>query len=127
MLLDTCTLLWLAGDPASLSAPARAAIADAPGLLCVSAISALEIGVKVRKGKLELPLPPEEWWALALRTHDLTEVEVDGDPGVASAALPPLHRDPADRIIVATALAMGLPVLTPDRHIAAYPGVEVRW
>lgn len=81
--------------------------------------------MKVRKGKLELPLPAEEWWALALRTHDLTEV--DGDLGLASAALPPLHRDPADRIIVATALATGLPVLTPDRHIAAYPGVEVRW
>jgi PIN domain nuclease of toxin-antitoxin system len=127
MLLDTCALLWLAGDPASLSDRARAAIADAPGLLYVSAISALEIGVKVRKGKLELPMPPEDWWALALRTHDLTEVEVDGDLGLASAALPPIHRDPADRIIVATALAMGLPVLTPDPHIAAYPGVEVHW
>jgi PIN domain nuclease of toxin-antitoxin system len=93
----------------------------------VSAISGFEIGVKCRRGALILPLPAEEWYEAALSGHGLTEIALDGRCAIRAANLPPIHRDPADRIIVATAATHGLTILTPDALIRAYPGVTVVW
>lgn len=127
LLLDTCALLWLAADQQHLSAVARRAIAQHAGKLFVSAISAFEIGVKHQKGRLELPLKPEEWFTRALELHGLRELPITGQIAARSTALPPLHADPCDRIIVATAEIHSLTVATLDEVIRQYPGVRVSW
>ncbi len=127
LLLDTCVLLWLAADQHSLSAAARAEISAHAGRLFVSAISAFEIGIKHQKGRLELPLPPEKWFALAKELHGLREVPVSGAIAARSASLPPLHADPCDRIIVATAQLHSFSIVSPDGLIHQYPGIKACW
>ena len=127
LLLDTCTLLWLAADPAHLSLRARKGIGVIDERLLVSAISAFEIGIKHSKGALTLPMPPEQWYETALAHHGVTEIPVDGRIAARSAVLPRLHNDPCDRIIIATAQRDGLTIVTPDPLIRKYPKTHVLW
>ena len=127
LLLDTCTLLWLAGDPSELSVPARRSIERNTGFLFVSSISALEIGIKARKGRLRLPQPIPEWFPRALALHGLSELPVTGEIAGRSTTLPALHRDPADRILIATAEIHGLRILTPDSLIGQYTEAQTLW
>src|SRR5262245_47204941 len=127
LLLDTCTLLWLAKGGRSLSRAAREAIAVPGARLFVSAITAFELGVRHRRGALKLPLAPLAWYERALAFHDVEEIPVDVRIAMRSTELPRLHDDPCDRIIVATAQRDGLVVLTPDRLIRAYPKTQTRW
>jgi PIN domain nuclease of toxin-antitoxin system len=125
IVLDTCTLLWLVrGEGLPPDVVRRIDEADAA---FVSAISALEIGIKVAKGRLTLGLPPREWWPAALEQHGLTEVPVEGEIALRAAALPPIHADPADRVVLATALHVRGTLLTPDPLIRAYPDAPVWW
>ncbi len=126
MLLDTCTLLWLADDQNKLSARARVLISENAGSLFISSITAVEITLKHRRGALRLPLEPVDWIMEALEQHGIVDIPVDWRIAERSASLPILHKDPADRLIVATAMATGLPILTPDPHISAYD-VKVLW
>ena len=127
ILLDTCTLLWLAAGGEQLSETARARIAASQGEIHVSAISAFELGVKCRKGALSLPLPPLEWYERALEFHGLREVPVSGRIAAASTALPVHHSDPCDRMIVATAVEHGMTILTPDHLIQRYGEARSEW
>ncbi|HUU22813.1 MAG TPA: type II toxin-antitoxin system VapC family toxin [Phycisphaerae bacterium] len=127
VLLDTCALLWLAGDQAGLSQDARATISSSAGSLAVSAISAFEIATKHRQGKLALPLPADKWYGEALRSHGVREIPVDGQTAILAAMLPPVHRDPCDRLIIATAMLHQMPIVTPDRVIARYPDIRAIW
>lgn len=127
ILLDTCALLWLASDPKKLSDRARSLVAEERDTLFVSAISAFEIGVKHRKGALELPLPAPEWFEATLDHHGVREIPVSGSIAAASTLLPPLYGDPCDRMIVATARELSATLLTPDHLIRAYPGITVEW
>src|SRR5215210_867218 len=102
LLLDTCTLIWLDSDPARLSPRTRTQMQNQAGALFVSSVSALELGIKTRKGKLVLPLPLEQWFPGVLGAHGIGEMVVDWRVAAASAKLPPLHSDPFDRIIIAT-------------------------
>ncbi len=127
LLLDTCTLLWLAADQSKLSKHALAALSEAQTAPFVSAISAFEIGIKNRKGALTLPIAPEAWFERALEAHALIEIPVSGRIAVRSTALPPLHGDPCDRIIIATAQIHSLRIVTPDHLIASYPETMILW
>jgi PIN domain nuclease of toxin-antitoxin system len=127
ILLDTCTLLWLVGDQERLSPRARDRLREHAGELFVSAISAFEIGIKHRKGKLALPLEPGPWFEEAMDFHGLAEIPVSARIAAHSTTLPALHSDPCDRIIVATAQLLGLTVLTPDALIRAYADSDVEW
>ncbi len=127
MLLDTCTLLWLASTPTALPGYVRRLIADNAGNLFISAITAFEIGIKHQRGALRLPLSPADWIARVLDYHGVQAIAVDWRVAERSTALPLLHKDPADRIIIATSLATGAPIITPDRKIKQYPGVRVVW
>ncbi len=122
-LLDTCALLWLAEGGQKLSEEARDRIEAAP-VVYVSAISAFEIGLKVNSGKLKLPVPPVDWFAGILDHHDLAVCPLNWEVCVAVTVLPPIHRDPCDRFIIATAKAYRLSIVTQDRNFAAY-GLEV--
>ncbi len=127
LLLDTCALLWLAESPATLSATARAAVSAHPDELFVSAISALEIGIKHRKGRLDLGMDPVDWWRLATTHHGLTVVSVSDEIALTSTALPPLHADPSDRLIVATAAIIQASIVTIDPLIKQYPNTKIVW
>jgi PIN domain nuclease of toxin-antitoxin system len=127
LLLDTCVLLWLVGQQQSLSVKAKEVIAKNSNAIFISAISAFEIGVKYNKGLLSLPMPVEQWFTQALELHGIVSLSVDCEIALKATLLPDLHRDPADRIIVATALTHQLNILTPDQHIKTYPQVKTIW
>jgi PIN domain nuclease of toxin-antitoxin system len=123
MILDTCALLRLAEGGHNLSQAAKDRIENA-SVVYVSSISAFEIAIKCRSGKLRLPLPSMEWFQSVVEHHNLTVQPLDWDICIAAAELPPLHKDPCDRFIIASAKMHHLPVVTTDSSFAAY-GVEV--
>lgn len=127
LLLDTCTLLWLTSDQAKLSPAAKQAIQTHRGQLYVSAISGFESAQKVAKGKLVLPRPPSEWMGLALQLHGLRSLALEMDSAVAAGALPALHADPFDRLLIAVAQSHHLTLLTPDPLIHQYPALITLW
>jgi len=126
-LLDTCALIWLVNDAPELSLEARGACANANALLYVSAATAWEMALKHAGAKLSLPGPVFDWWKRALARHVLLELPVTADIAIASTALPPLHADPADRLLIATAQQHQLTLLTPDLTIAKYPNLTTLW
>lgn len=126
ILLDTCTLLWLARGE-GLSPRAAEVITNSENGLFVSSISAMEIGTKMAKGKLVLPRPLREWWATVVEQHGMGEVPVEVEIAIASTQLPPIHGDPFDRLLIATARHLGATLLTPDAHIRSYPGLHTVW
>jgi PIN domain nuclease of toxin-antitoxin system len=127
ILLDTCCILWLATDPSKLSANARDALQEHRDGLFVSSISAWEVAIKNRSGKLELPLGPEEWFRAVLLRYQLTPVSIDWRIAVYSVSLPRIHEDPCDRHIIATAQLRGFTIVTADQTIPQYPDVAVIW
>lgn len=128
ILLDTCTLLWLSAEPPRLPAPVVAAIRQAPpGQRYVSAISAYEIGVKHARGTLSLPGTPRTWLDATCAERGLSVLPVTKAIAQTATELPWHHRDPADRLIIATALDGDLTVLTPDPTFRAYAGVSLLW
>ena len=130
ILLDTHVWVWWAGAPQLLSAPARRAIdeAAAQGAVGVSSISAWEVGMLVAKGRLELTMGVEEWVAKCEAIPFLRFLPVDNSVALRSVLLPGvLHPDPADRIIVATALEQRVGLVTKDERLQAYPYVRTIW
>ena len=124
VVLDTSALLFWTLDRARLSAAAASAIADADRIL-VSSISIWEIGIKVSKGRLSIPVPVREY-AERLQLVDRVEVlPVDTETWLANLDLQWEHRDPADRSIVATALLKSCPLVTSDTTIRAFYGQSV--
>jgi PIN domain nuclease of toxin-antitoxin system len=110
-----------------LSPEARRMLSENRGAAFVSAISAFEVGIKHRQGKLRLPLEPVAWFHRAVTAHGFRETPVSGRIAALSTQLPPLHADPADRMIVATAQVQGMTILTPDVQIERYPDVRIAW
>lgn len=122
IVLDTHVLLWHEHGDRRLGPRARLAVAGAlrAGDASVSAISFWEVGMQVRKGRLDFRLDPEAW-RRDLLDQGLIEVPVDGRIAARAASVTGMHGDPADRIIVATALE-GHQLVTADRQILDWPG-----
>ena len=123
MILDTCALLWLATGNKRLSRGAVKKINESPAVY-VSAISGFEIGLKVAKKKLKLPLSPKDWFTRVVEHHNLTILPLSLEICVAAAELPAIHNDPCDRFIIATARLDDLTVVTADGNFEKY-GVTV--
>jgi PIN domain nuclease of toxin-antitoxin system len=126
VLLDTHALVWAAGDPDRLSSRARATIADPATVVFVSLTSAWELAILQGLERVRLAMPLETLFTqglAALRFH-LLPIRLPHVAGVS--ALPHHHRDPFDRLIVATALAEKLTVVSSDRAFKRY-GVPVVW
>lgn len=125
IVLDTHVLLWwVTGASHRLSAPAAQAIeGELPsGQIMVSSISAWELAMLVERGRVALAMDISEWLSTVGLIDGLTFVPVSNEIAVNSAALPgPFHKDPADRIIVATARRLGAVLATADEKIQAYP------
>jgi PIN domain nuclease of toxin-antitoxin system len=128
ILLDTHALLWWALDAAQLSPLAVEVLSrmEKDGGFA-SSISVWELGVKVKRGKLDLGIAIEEFVRRLERGAVVELAPVDTTIWLRSVALPWEHRDPADRVIVATALAKGLPILTKDEVIGRSGLVETWW
>jgi PIN domain nuclease of toxin-antitoxin system len=128
IVLDTHALLWWALDPDRLSDAARTTVAEMErrgGY--ASAISLWELGIKIQRGKLEIGIPIEELARRLDRGGVVQLLPVDAATWLQSLALDWVHRDPADRVIVATALRRSLPIVTADQEIQRYPGVTCIW
>lgn len=125
LLLDTCAFLWLAGGQ-SLSQTAAAAVREPSNDVLFSAVSTWEIVTKYRAGRLPLPESPDKLIAAEQRLRGITALPFDDESALQGLRLPPLHRDPFDRMLIAQAIAHGLAIVTPDPAIAQYP-VRVIW
>ena len=125
-LLDTCTLIWLCTEPERLS-PASVEAIDAPdSVLLWSDVSALEITLKWAAGKIILPDPPRHWLERQIVTWGLDCLSLRRADIYRASELPAHHRDPFDRLLVASALGSTATILTPDKAIQQYP-VSCRW
>lgn len=119
LLLDTCAVLWLASGNRSLSKSARSSISDAQ-MVCVSPVTAWEIAVKTSKGKIVLPCPAREWFDAVVQRYDIDVLKVSSDEMLRAAELPWIHKDPAGRFIIATALENDFTVVTADGNFPKY-------
>ena len=125
-LLDTNAWIRLILAPEQLSERPRALLTR-PDItpLAVSAISVFELTLKVRKGKIDLRLPSDQWLDLALNPNLITVIPIDAEIARAANSLPaPFHQDPADRLIVATARLRNLTLITGDEKILQYAHLQ---
>jgi PIN domain nuclease of toxin-antitoxin system len=125
ILLDTHVWRWWVSNDPRVTPRMRAAIVGA-GIngLCVSAISCWEIAKVVESGTLTLSQPVGTWINDAVRFQDVVLIPLIPSIAVESTQSPkPFHKDPGDQIIVATARILGIPLLTDDAKILAYPHV----
>ncbi len=130
IVLDTHAWVWFVDDPRQLSAPARKAAetALAGGSIVISCISSWEVAMLAASGRLKLTIDVRDWVAKCESLPFFNFVPLDNAILVRSVFLAgPLHADPADRIIIATALIRGIPIVTKDRRIRNYPGVRSIW
>lgn len=130
IVLDTHAWVWWIAASRQLSSRARQRIESLMdrGGIYVSSISCWEIGMLVSRGRLELTMDAEDWIARCESLPFLSFVPVDNKIALRSTRLPGrLQEDPADRIIVATALSLGATLVTKDRRLQAYEHVPTLW
>ena len=125
VLLDTCTFLWLAEGDSSLSRQAMEAIVDPTNDLYLSPTSVWEIVIKEALGRLVLKLPADRYVPEQRRLHRIDTLPVTEEAALQLGRLPPHHRDPFDRLLVAQAVAEGCTIATPDPLIRRYPVATV--
>ena len=125
LLLDTHVLLWAALGAERLSAPARALITDAGNQPWFSAASLWEITIKSGLGRPDFAVDAG-LLRRGLLDHGWQELAISGTHALAVASLPPLHRDPFDRLLVAQARHEGMALITADATLPAYPGTIIR-
>jgi len=123
VLLDTCTLIWASLSSKSLTPKVRKIIADKNNATLVSAASAWEIATKVRLGKLPGVERLERDFVNAINDAGYTALAIDTESALRAGRLASAHRDPFDRMIAAQALALDIPVLSPDPQ---FEGLGVR-
>ena len=121
LLLDTHVFLWYISADPKLPAAFRAAIQEPANEVFLSVASVWEAVIKYGLGKLPLPAPPEEYLPRQRESHRIASLPVEEGALLHLAKLPPLHRDPFDRILVAQALQHDLTILTVDDAVKAYP------
>jgi PIN domain nuclease of toxin-antitoxin system len=127
LLLDTHVFLWWALEPDKLPPAVAAAMQDPQARIVFSAVSSWEAQIKAGLGKLELKEPlriiverelvQNRWEALPVYLQHTWKLK----------ELPPLHKDPFDRLLVAQALVEDLAIVTKDPLVTMYPGLEVLW
>ena len=127
LLLDTCTALWyFAGDRHRIPEAVRDVLTTLDHDLFLSDVSILEISIKYRIGKLRLSGPPSKTIPRWVESHDIALLPIVTQAIFRLESLPDIHGDPFDRILVAQAMTHEMTIVTPDRHIAAYPA-PVLW
>ena len=125
-LLDTHTWLWMAADPDRLSAPVRTLVAERATTLWLSAASGWELALLWKLGRVGLPDHPSRFVPETCAKLDVAILPIHLDVAVAAVTLPLHHRDPFDRILVATALRESMTLLSCDERLDVY-GVRRLW
>lgn len=121
ILLDTHIFLWYISADSRLPVSLRDAIRDPGNDVYLSAASVWEAVIKYDLGKLPLPEPPAEYLPRQREAHRITALPIEEAALVHLAGLPPLHRDPFDRILIAQALQHGMRLASLDDAVRAYP------
>lgn len=121
LLVDTHLLLWAAIRPDRLSAAARRILQDEDATLCFSPASLVEVAIKAGLGRDDFDVDPKRL-RRGLVDNKWRELAFTGEHAVAMADLPPLHKDPFDRMLLAQAQVEGMVLLTSDAVVARYPG-----
>jgi PIN domain nuclease of toxin-antitoxin system len=121
LLLDTHLLLWAASTPKRLSSAARKAIESPDHSLFFSAASLWEITIKRGLGRADFRVDTH-LLRRGLLENGYAELPITGEHALAVEVLPPIHKDPFDRILVAQATTEGMTLLTADASVAQYPG-----
>lgn len=119
-LLDTSVFLWSNGEPEKLNNQAATILASRSFEIFLSAASSWEIAIKFALGALMLPSQPAQFIPDALRIQSLQSLEISHLHSVAAGALPPHHRDPFDRMLIAQACLENMVLLTADKVFAKY-------
>lgn len=121
LLLDTHVLLWAAGSPAQLPPDARAMLEDPDNELVFSAASLWEIAIKRGLGRADFQVDARVL-RRGLLDNGYLELPITSEHTVFIDSLPPIHKDPFDRILIAQATVEGITLVTADALIAQYPG-----
>ena len=130
IVLDTHAWIWWVSSPEYLSETAKQTIDEAATEknVFISCISAWEIAILVSRGRLKLTMSPADWVAASEALPFFDFVPVSNSIALKSVQLPGiLHDDPADRIIIATAVSLGAVLVTKDEKIRNYPHVKTVW
>ncbi|MDP4199668.1 MAG: type II toxin-antitoxin system VapC family toxin [Bacteroidota bacterium] len=126
ILLDTHIWCWLANLPELLSHSQRSLLEETEEPLAVSVISLHEVALLASRARIDLPLPIELWFQMALDESSISVVDLSREIIIESTRLPgAFHRDPADRIIVATSRILDAPLVTSDSEILKYEHVQI--
>lgn len=121
LLLDTHLLLWAAGEPGKLPRAAKKLLSDPNNDLLFSAASLWEITIKRSLGRSDFRVEPR-LLRRGLLDNGYLELPITSEHALATEALPSVHKDPFDRILVAQAMVEGITLLTVDSLVAKYPG-----
>lgn len=121
LLLDTHLLLWAAGEPRRLSKQARTLINDPDNELLFSAANLWEVAIKRGLGREDFKVDARIL-RRSLLDNGYMELPINSNHVVATESLPPIHKDPFDRILVAQATVEGVTLLTIDSLVSQYPG-----
>jgi PIN domain nuclease of toxin-antitoxin system len=125
-LLDTSTFLWWLADKPRLSKTALSLMVDGANEIVLSAASVWEIAIKIKLGKLALRGDLQKIIEAQVRTNGVQILAITAAHASLTLALPMIHRDPFDRLLIAQARAERLALLSSDEEIARYP-VDVVW
>lgn len=126
ILLDTCTFLWLILDAGELTGRVKDLFADSDNEVFLSVVSTWEIAVKHAIGRLDLPEEPRLYIPEQRERHGIQSLSLDEPSSLQVSALPKIHSNPFDRMLISQALIHGLTILSPDDMIKKYP-VRIVW
>lgn len=127
ILLDTHAFIWLASDQRKLSNNALEQIRMPGQSAAISIVTSWEIALLTKRGRLSLPVEPLEFIDCALTHHQLSEIPLVRDVIFQAVNLPEIHNDPFDRILIAIARGLKIPLISKDKTIGQYPDIEVLW
>ena len=130
IVLDTHVWIWWVSSPEFLSGTAKQTIDEAVAEknVLISSISVWEVAILVSRGRLKLTMSPSDWVAASEALPFFDFVPVSNSIALKSVQLPgDLHNDPADRIIIATAISLGAVLVTKDEKIRDYRHVKTVW
>ncbi len=125
LLLDTHVWLWMIAERERFSVEVAALLENSANDLLLSAVSSWEIAIKHSLGKLTLPAPPAKYVPEQIAKTGVTPLPVEHSHALRVAELPPHHRDPFDRLLVAQAELERATLLTGDRQFEAY-GIPIQ-